>query len=56
MRAAHVRQVRWRRPHIFGVGLVPWLLSAVVTYWTGNPNLLPTLVLLGSFLLPWGSV
>jgi RsiW-degrading membrane proteinase PrsW (M82 family) len=37
---------------MFGVGLVLWMLSAVVIYLTGNPNLIPTLVLLGSFLVP----
>ena len=37
---------------MFGVGLFLWVLSAVVTYLTGNPNLIPTLVLLGSFLVP----
>jgi RsiW-degrading membrane proteinase PrsW (M82 family) len=37
---------------MFGAGLVLWILSAVVTYLTGNPNLIPTLVLLGSFLVP----
>jgi RsiW-degrading membrane proteinase PrsW (M82 family) len=37
---------------VFGVGLLLWVLSAVVTYATGNPNLIPTLVLLGSFLVP----
>jgi RsiW-degrading membrane proteinase PrsW (M82 family) len=40
----------WLR--MFGIGLVLWMLSAVVTYLTGNPHLLPTLVLLGSFLVP----
>jgi RsiW-degrading membrane proteinase PrsW (M82 family) len=40
----------WLR--VFGVGLVLWVLSAVVIYTTGNPNLIPTLVLLGSFLIP----
>ncbi|AHH98695.1 PrsW family intramembrane metalloprotease [Kutzneria albida] len=52
MTATHVRPVRRQWPRIFGVGLTLWLLSAVVTYLTGNPNLLPTLVLVGSFLLP----
>lgn len=37
---------------MFSVGLVLWVLSVVVTYLTGNPNLIPTLVLLGSFLVP----
>ncbi|GAA4023148.1 hypothetical protein GCM10022247_54310 [Allokutzneria multivorans] len=40
----------WLR--MFGVGLILWILSALVTYLTGNPNLIPTLVLLGSFLVP----
>jgi RsiW-degrading membrane proteinase PrsW (M82 family) len=44
------RQRIWLR--MFGVGLVLWVLSAVVIYLTGNPNLIPTLVLLGSFLVP----
>ena len=39
-------------PRVFGTGLVLWILSAFVTYLTGNPNLVPTLVLLGSFLVP----
>jgi protease PrsW len=46
--------VRARRPwlRIFTVGLVLWLLTVVVTFVTRNPNLVPTLVLLGSFLVP----
>ncbi|GAA3438856.1 hypothetical protein GCM10018954_084750 [Kutzneria kofuensis] len=40
----------WLR--ILGTGLVLWLLTVVVTFLTGNPNLVPTLVLLGSFLVP----
>ncbi|HWO59923.1 MAG TPA: PrsW family glutamic-type intramembrane protease [Umezawaea sp.] len=40
----------WRR--MFLAGLVLWLLTAGVTYLTGNPLLIPTLVLLGSFLVP----
>ncbi|MCW2643572.1 MAG: rane protein [Dactylosporangium sp.] len=43
-----------RRPwlRIFFSGLVLWFLTVVVTFLTGNPNLVPTLVLLGSFLVP----
>jgi RsiW-degrading membrane proteinase PrsW (M82 family) len=43
-----------RRPwlRLFFTGLVLWLLTVVVTFATGNPNLIPTLVLLGSFLVP----
>ena len=37
---------------ILGWGLVLWLLSALVTYLTANVILVPTLVLLGSFLVP----
>jgi RsiW-degrading membrane proteinase PrsW (M82 family) len=37
---------------IFGWGLALWVLSALVTYLTGNVILIPTLVLLGSFLVP----
>jgi RsiW-degrading membrane proteinase PrsW (M82 family) len=29
-----------------------WLAAVVATFWTGNPNLIPTVVLLGSFLVP----
>jgi RsiW-degrading membrane proteinase PrsW (M82 family) len=43
-----------RRPwvRIFLTGLVLWLLTVAITFLTGNPNLIPTLVLLGSFLVP----
>ncbi|MFI7615404.1 PrsW family intramembrane metalloprotease [Nonomuraea terrae] len=43
-----------RRPwlRIFLTGLVLWVASVVVTSWTLNPNLVPTVVLLGSFLVP----
>ncbi|BCJ41282.1 hypothetical protein GCM10010168_89580 [Actinoplanes ianthinogenes] len=40
----------WLR--IFLVGLALWLVTVVVTFLTGNANLIPTLVLLGSFLVP----
>jgi len=40
----------WLR--IFMIGLVLWIATVVVTFLTGNPNLIPTLVLLGSFLVP----
>ncbi|WP_425824845.1 PrsW family intramembrane metalloprotease [Streptomyces fractus] len=33
-------------------GLVLWVLTAAVTYYTENTTLLPTLILLGSFLVP----
>jgi RsiW-degrading membrane proteinase PrsW (M82 family) len=40
----------WLR--IFLVGLALWMATVVVIFVTGNPNLIPTLVLLGSFLVP----
>ncbi|NIH80252.1 PrsW family intramembrane metalloprotease [Amycolatopsis viridis] len=47
--AARPRRL-WLR--MFGTGLGLWLLTVVVIFLTGNPNLIPTLVLLGSFLVP----
>src|SRR5690242_14322497 len=40
----------WLR--IFLVGLMLWTATVLVTFITGNPNLIPTVVLLGSFLVP----
>ncbi len=40
----------WLR--IFLVGLALWVATVIVTFLTRNPNLIPTLVLLGSFLVP----
>src|SRR5690349_20513154 len=40
----------WLR--VFLIGLVLWIATVAVTFLTGNPNLIPTLVLLGSFLVP----
>ncbi|MFJ7065524.1 PrsW family intramembrane metalloprotease [Streptomyces sp. NPDC101115] len=45
-----VRPGLWRRC-LWG-GLALWALTAVVTYATENTTLLPTLILLGSFLVP----
>lgn len=45
-----VRPGLWRRC-LWG-GLALWALTAVITYATQNTNLLPTLILLGSFLVP----
>ncbi len=44
------RRRTWLR--VFLTGLLLWILTVVVTLFTGNPNLIPTLVLLGSFLVP----
>ncbi|NUR90441.1 MAG: PrsW family intramembrane metalloprotease [Nonomuraea sp.] len=40
----------WLR--IFLIGLVLWIATVIVTAWTENSNLVPTVVLLGSFLVP----
>jgi protease PrsW len=49
--AAGTRTARpWLRMFLGGLAL--WLATVVVTFLTGNPNLVPTLVLLGSFLVP----
>ena len=37
---------------IFVVGLVMWLATVLVTFATENSNLIPTIILLGSFLTP----
>jgi RsiW-degrading membrane proteinase PrsW (M82 family) len=37
---------------VFFSGLLLWLLSVVVTELTANPNLIPTVVMVGSFLVP----
>ena len=47
-RARHRRA--WVR--IFLGGLALWLATVVVTFITLNPNLVPTLILIGSFLVP----
>jgi protease PrsW len=46
----HVQRWRWRAVFLSGLGL--WFLSVVVTSLTGNLNLIPTVVMLGSFLVP----
>ncbi|MEU9453612.1 PrsW family intramembrane metalloprotease [Streptomyces sp. NPDC048277] len=45
-----IRAGLWKR--CLGGGLALWALTAVVTYATRNTTLLPTLILLGSFLVP----
>jgi RsiW-degrading membrane proteinase PrsW (M82 family) len=48
------RRARHRRAwvRIFFGGLALWIAAVVVTVLTGNPNLVPTVILLGSFLVP----
>jgi len=40
----------WLRMFLGGLGL--WVATVVVTFATGNANLVPTIILLGSFLVP----
>jgi hypothetical protein len=37
---------------VFLGGLLLWAATVVVTFWTANPTLVPTVILLGSFLVP----
>ena len=37
---------------VFLGGLLLWVVSVAVTFWTGNPNRIPVVILLGSFLVP----
>jgi RsiW-degrading membrane proteinase PrsW (M82 family) len=46
------RSRRWRWLVVFVVGLVLWIAAILVTAITRNSNLIPTDVLLGSFLVP----
>jgi RsiW-degrading membrane proteinase PrsW (M82 family) len=48
--SAYRRRRTW--PRVFFGGLLLWIATVVVTLLTANTNLLPTLVLLGSFLVP----
>ncbi|MER5882622.1 PrsW family glutamic-type intramembrane protease [Streptomyces sp. NPDC001941] len=48
--ASELRPGLWRRCLWGGIAL--WVLTLVVTYATENTTLLPTLILLGSFLVP----
>jgi hypothetical protein len=41
---------QWLR--VFSGGLLLWAASVLVTFWTANANLVPTVILLGSFLVP----
>jgi protease PrsW len=48
----HVRHrvPAWARVLLSGLGL--WVATVVITFVTGNVNLVPTIILLGSFLVP----
>jgi len=50
------RRPGWRWLSFLISGLLLWLLSVAVTELTGNVNLIPTVILLGSFLVPGAAV
>jgi RsiW-degrading membrane proteinase PrsW (M82 family) len=54
MTTGHTAAATYRRGwlRVFVAGLLLWCATVAVTQWTGNTNLIPTLVLLGSFLVP----
>ena len=39
-------------PRVLGIGLLLFILTTVVMFFTGNPNLYPTVILVGNFLIP----
>ena len=41
---------RWLRTLV--IGLILFILAALVLLWTDNPNLFPTVILIGNFLVP----
>src|SRR5437762_1776642 len=41
---------RWLRALLLGIGL--FVVTTFVTFVTGNPNLYPTVILVGNFLVP----
>lgn len=52
--AAPAHRPRGRRPWVRTLlgGLALWVAAVIVTFATRNPNLVPTIILLGSFLVP----
>src|SRR6266850_6367502 len=59
MAAGYPRLVASQRPdgvpswkQVFGIGFVLWFASVLVTGLTLNTNMIPTVILLGSFLVP----
>src|SRR5436305_2996906 len=41
---------RWLRALLIGLGL--FVVATIILVWTGNPNLFPTVILIGNFLVP----
>lgn len=44
------RRTSWLR--VLLIGLVLFIVTTIVMFWTNNPNLYPTVILIGNFLVP----
>jgi RsiW-degrading membrane proteinase PrsW (M82 family) len=44
------RRTSWLK--VLLIGLVLFIVTTIVMFWTGNPNLYPTVILIGNFLVP----
>src|SRR5579883_3657237 len=44
------RRTSWLK--VLLIGLVLFIVTTIVMFWTGNPNLYPTVILIGNFLIP----
>ncbi len=44
------RRTSWLK--VLLIGLVLFIITTIVMFWTGNPNLYPTVILIGNFLVP----
>jgi len=42
----------WSWLRVFFIGLLLFIVTTIVLYFTGNPNLYPTVILIGNFLVP----
>lgn len=47
-----VRRGGWSWFHVLWVGIVLFIVATLIMFFTGNPNLYPTVILIGNFLIP----
>src|SRR3989440_7692905 len=50
--ASHVQRGGRSWLHVFWIGVVLFVAATIVMFLTGNPNLYPTVILIGNFLVP----
>jgi RsiW-degrading membrane proteinase PrsW (M82 family) len=50
--APQPRGVGWRWLRTLVVGVILFIIAALILVWTGNPNLFPTVIIIGNFLVP----